>query len=310
MKNILFKGAVCCSMLAGCGVPGVGLKEMQLPDQRAPVILSGNVSQNTTPYDPVLACFGQQVKGRGLSIAVGDIRDYSGKSSDLEGLVITQGGSLMAYSALGKMSPGVRIHERFDTRIAEAELTYMTQRQLGDGQKHSVTDNATGTAEEVPWKPYYGGSIIQSDYYIVGGITEVNYNIRSGGAEFQLDQIGPKAREYVMNVAVDLRIVDTQSLDVIKTVSVQKQVVGYEVGFEIFRFFSDELYDLNAGAKNQEPIQLAVRVAIEDAVLQLVSAVSKTSPQSCIQKSLPNPAEAAVETKSPVKAVPPVTQTG
>jgi curli biogenesis system outer membrane secretion channel CsgG len=81
---------------------------------------------------------------------------------------------------------------------------------------------------------------------------------------------------------VDLRIVDTESLKVLKTVSVQKQVVGYEIGFDLFRFFGDTHYDLYGGAKSQEPIQFAVRLAIEDSVLQLVSSVAKKDPASCL----------------------------
>jgi curli production assembly/transport component CsgG/holdfast attachment protein HfaB len=282
-KAVTLVGAL--SLLAGCVGPGQGLTRVQLPDQHAPFLLSGAVSQNQTPYDPVFKCFGGQIAGQGLSIAVGDVRDYTGKSSDGEGFAITQGGALMAYSALGKMAPGVVIHERFDTRIADAELAYMTQRQLGDGRKHQLpATNAEDPApeEEVPWLPYFGGSILKSKYYIVGGITELNYNIRSGGGELQIDSVGPKAREYVMNVAVDLRIVDTESLKVLKTVSVQKQVVGYEIGFDLFRFFGDTHYDLYGGAKSQEPIQFAVRLAIEDSVLQLVSSVAKKDPASCL----------------------------
>ena len=290
IKLVTFIGTV--SLLAGCVVPGQGLTRVQLPDQHAPVLLSGAVSQNQTPYDPVLKCFGEQIAGKGLSIAVGDVRDYTGKTSDGEGFAITQGGALMAYSALGKMAPGVAIHERFDTRIADAELAYMTQRQLGDGRKHQLpATNGDNPApeEEVPWLPYFGGSILKSKHYIVGGITELNYNIRSGGAELQIDSVGPRAREYVMNVAVDLRIVDTQSLKVLKTVSVQKQVVGYEIGFDLFRFFGNTHYDLYGGAKSQEPLQFAVRLAIEDAVLQLVAAVAKKDPVSCLAAARSEP---------------------
>jgi curli biogenesis system outer membrane secretion channel CsgG len=222
-----------------------------------------------------------------MSIAVGDIRDYTGKNNQNEGFAITQGGSLMAYSALGKMKPGVVIHERFDTRIADAELAYMTNRQLGDGNTHKVDgpDGPDGVASEVPWKPYFGGTVLQSGYYIVGGITEVNYNIQSGGGHFLIGNVGPRSRTYVMNVAVDLRIVGTQSLKVFETVSVQKQIIGYEVGAGLFQFFGNNLFDIEAGMKNQEPLQLGVRMAIEDAILQLVASVSKKDLKPCMVSS-------------------------
>jgi curli biogenesis system outer membrane secretion channel CsgG len=268
-------------VLVACSSAESKLSKVNVEGQYFDILQSGPVSRNLTPYDDVFACFGGQMHPKSVSIAVGDIRDYTGKSSQAEGLAITQGGALMAYSALGKMEPGVQIHERFDTRIADAELEYSKSRQLGDGTVYSVPDAETGVETDVLWKPYFGGSVIQSDYYIVGGITELNYNIRSVGAELQVNQIGPKSREYVMNVAVDLRIVGSQSLKVYKTVSVQKQLVGREIGFGIFRFFETDLFDVNAGSKDQEPLQLGVRMAIEDAVLQLVSSISNEDPTDC-----------------------------
>lgn len=267
--------------VSGCDPEGV--TRVKQPGQFSSVISSSPVSRNVTPYDDVLACFGERLSHKPLSIAVGDVRDYTGRAQAESGFAITQGGALMAYSALGKMMPGVRIHERFDTRIADAELAYIKDRKLGDGQKYEVPDTETGEPVEVPWKPYYGGSVLQSEYYIVGGITELNYNIQSGGAEFQIDQVGPGARRYVANVAVDLRIVGSQSLRVYKTASVQKQVIGFETKFEVFRFFDNDLFDINIGEKSQEPLHLAVRVAIEEAVLQLVSSISHEDSSECRQ---------------------------
>src|SRR5690606_7389857 len=164
-----------------------------------------------------------------------------------------------------------------------AELVYMDRRQLGDGSYHSIDDpNNAGEKASVPWKPYFGGSIRQSDYFIVGGITELNYNIQSGGAEIAVNQVGPKARVYTMNIAVDLRIVGTQSLMVYDTVSIEKQVTGYEVGAGVFRFFGTNLFDINVGAKNQEPLQLGVRMAIEAGVMDLVGSIAGVDPRPCM----------------------------
>jgi curli production assembly/transport component CsgG/holdfast attachment protein HfaB len=87
-----------------------------------------------------------------------------------------------------------------------------------------------------------------------------------------------------MNVAVDLRIVGTQSLQVYDTVTVQKQITGKEVGADVYRFFGDELFDFNVGSKDQEPLQLAVRMAIEAATLDLISSVSKVPATDCLSK--------------------------
>ena len=275
---------VSMAVLAGCS--SIKIKQPEPQPAKEASVLSGSSSRNnTTPMEPAFACLAKAygvVKAPLVSITVGDVKDYTGKYSQAEGNAITQGGSLMLYSALGKMGSAVRLQERFDTRIAELELAYADRRQLGDGKLHAVEAGKP----TVPWVPYFGGSILRSDYYIVGGITEVNYNIQSRGAEFAVSSIGAKVRTFTMNVGVDLRIVDSRSLLVVKTISMQKQITGTEVGAGIFRFFGTELLDVNMGSKNQEPLQLGVRTTIEHGLLELLGAISGLSPQPCVDYAL------------------------
>lgn len=263
--------------LPGCA----SLHHATLGPGEAPTPIGPAVRDNRTPMDPALACLAGTLAARQrrpLVVAVGDVRDYTGKYAINEGAAITQGGALMVTSALGKLGKSVTLAERFDPTIAERELGYTDRRQLGDGTSHAI---GAGTAP-VPWLPYFGGSIAASDYYIVGGVTELNYDIRSGGLETRIGQVGPKARTYTESVAIDLRIVDTRSLVVVKTVSLTKQFTGYEVGFNIFRFFGSQLFDVNLGAKGQEPLQLGIRTALEEATLRLVAAVAAADPAPCL----------------------------
>ena len=266
---------------AGCA----DISHTFIGEGEAPVVFGPAVRNNVTPLESAYVCYGDKLQQSGvdLSIGVSDIRDYTGKASDLEGTVVTQGGPLMAYSALGKLGPAIKLHERFDTRVAELELAYMDRRQVGDGRNYQVN------GQQVTWMPYFGGTILQSDYFVVGGITEVNYNIQSGGLQGSADLIGPRARTFTMSVAIDLRLVDTQSLVVVATSSLQKQIVGYEVGFEIFKFFSDTLIDFNAGVKNQEPIQLGVRTTLELALLDLLGKATGVFYQDCVSDYFKDP---------------------
>lgn len=269
--------------LSGCATVNSGLDSQRVAPGEVPIALGSPVRSNRSPMEAALACFGDQLtanNGDNLVIAVGEVRDYTGKYSINEGNAITQGGSLMVYSALGKIGGPLRIAERFDPTIAERELGYTDRRQLGDGVVREVDGN------RVPWLPYYGGTIAQSDYYIVGGITEVNYNIRSNGAQLAINNIGPEARVYTQSVAIDLRIVDTRSLLVVKTISLTKQFSGYEIGADIFRFFGSDLFDLNIGAKGQEPLQLGIRTAIEEGVMRLVASVNDLDPEICMGQRL------------------------
>jgi curli production assembly/transport component CsgG/holdfast attachment protein HfaB len=214
---------------------------------------------------------------RPIRIAVGQIADYTGKSeSDNSGRKITQGAALMAMSALSKA--GVQLVERFDTSVAEMELKYANNKLIG-------SDAPAGGAD---YRQIIAGSIPGSDYYLVGGITELNFNIRSEGVNGDgggtatnglKGQIG--GNMYVMNVGLDLRLVDTKTLQVVDVISYQKQIIGRQVQAGVFDFLGHYFFDASIGQSALEPIQLAVRSVIERATLEMVSRLYHTSGGSC-----------------------------
>lgn len=276
--------AAMLGLLSACSTTsGARVKTQKLAKGEAPIVTGSLVRDNRTPHEGAIACYADHLRAaqggataRVPVISVGDVKDFTGKYSINEGNAVTQGGALMVYSALGKLGGTVRLAERFDPTIAERELGYMDRRQLGDGRPHDVD------GQRVPWVPYFGGTIAMTDYYIVGGITELNYNISSGGAEFAMDNIGAKARVFKQNVAVDLRIVNSRTLIVEKTVSLTKQFTGYEVGANVFRFFGVNLFDFNIGEKGQEPLQFGIRATLEEAALKLVGAATGVAPEPCL----------------------------
>ena len=199
-----------------------------------------SVVENTTRYSSALECLKPMIGGRGPSakrFAVGRVSDFTGKEDLVNGKRISQGAALMVISALAKT--GVPIVERFDTSIADMELKYADNKL--------ITDNPEGKAH----RQILSASLPGSDYHIVGGITEVNYNIRSGSLETSFRFIGAAARYFVMNVAVDLRVVNTKTLEVVNTQSLQKQIIGTELNGGYFRLFSDGLADVNAAERTQ-----------------------------------------------------------
>ena len=235
------------------------------------------VISNETPYSRALSCLAGYSGISAPRVAVGQIADYTGKvEADGSGRKITQGAALMAISALSKA--GVRLVERFDTGVAEMELKYSNNRLIGDEE----------VSADEPYRQILAGSIPGSDFYLVGGITELNYNIRSAG----LDGFGTgtatdsmkgnlAAKAYVMNVGLDLRLVDTQSLEVVKVISYQKQIVGREVRAGVFDIFGSYILDVGAAESALEPIQLAVRAVIERAVLEIVADMYQAGPGVC-----------------------------
>jgi curli production assembly/transport component CsgG/holdfast attachment protein HfaB len=232
------------------------------------------VISNETPYSAALRCMAAYTAQRPIRIAVGQIADYTGKSeSDNSGRKITQGAALMAMSALSKA--GVQLVERFDTSVAEMELKYANNRLIG-------TDAAGQGGPD--YRQIIAGSIPGSDYYLVGGITELNFNIRSVGASADGGETATNGIKgstggnmYVMNVGLDLRLVDTKTLQVVDVISYQKQIIGHQISAGVFDFLGANFFDASVGESALEPIQLAVRSVIERAVLEMTSRLYHTS---------------------------------
>ena len=258
-------------LLAGCvsTVPDSVTGRYASPIGGAPVI------SNETPYSRGLACIAAYNSGRlAPRVAVGQIADYTGKEeADGSGRKITQGAALMAISALSKA--GVRLVERFDTSVAELELKYANNRLIGND-----------TSQD--YRRILAGSIPGSDYYIVGGITELNFNIRSSGASIDGGGLSTTSTRgslsgnaYVMNVGLDLRLVDTRTLEVVDVISYQKQIVARQVQAGVFDVLGTTIITAGIGESALEPIQLAVRAVIERAVLEMVSRLYGAGPEAC-----------------------------
>ena len=270
LKKITAMGAA--AMLAACVTPTAGNDGLY-----ATPIGDAPVTANPTAYTPALMCLAEHSRGRPAPrIAVGRILDYTGTVNEDGGRRITQGASLMAISAFAKS--GARLVERFDTSVTELELRY--------ANSHLIGQDAPGAADI---RRITAGEIPGSDYYFVGGITELNYNIRSIGADATVghsdarDGIGNLGgRLYVMNIGLDFRLIDTRTLEVVHVVSYQKQIVGRELRAGLFSFFDDTLVDISAGERALEPVQLAVRAGVERAVLEVMSNIQRVDvSQSC-----------------------------
>src|SRR5471032_2863641 len=235
------------------------------------------VISNETPYSAALRCMGGFVRQRPVRIAVGQIADYTGKTeADGSGRKVTAGAALMAMSALNKA--GVHMVERFDTSVAEMELKYANNKLIADDRNPNNGD----------FRKILAGSIPGSDYYIVGGITELNFNIRSenasgdgGGTATGATKGTIGGSQYVMNVGIDLRLVNTNTLEDADVISYQKQIIGRQISAGVFDFLGVNFFDASVGQSALEPIQLAVRSVIERAVLEMTTRLYRTPNAAC-----------------------------
>ena len=185
-------------------------------------------------------------------IAIADIADKTGQYEE-DGLSrpLTQGVTEMLYSALYKTGKA-RLVERADLRIPLSEMKLVEQNAI-EGRTADIY------------------RIVPSDFVLLGALTELNYNIVSNGFGLNIYGFGASNRTAVVNVALDLRMMNSVSFDVPYAFSVQKQIVGVEVEANVFRFFGDTLVGVEAGANKNEPLQLGVRSVAEMAAYQIMT---------------------------------------
>ena len=214
------------------------------------------VTSNDTPYSQCLRKLAT-IPATSLPIfAVGEIADKTGQVNFGEqgGRPLSQGASEMVMSALYKTGKA-HLVERFDLRIPLAEVKLSEQNRLS----RSVTEFGEG------------GRLPGTDFIIVGALTELNYNIVTGGVGLRVMGVGGGARMAVLNVALDLRVINSKNFAVAYVSTLQKQIYGYEVEADVFRFFGDTLVDFQAGHVRNEPLQLGVRAISEMAVYQIMT---------------------------------------
>lgn len=240
-------GTAIAALSFGACSPSIDAKSQTNP------IVGPPVTNNSTPYT---ICLTELAKNPGLNrptFAVGNITDKTGKrayDAANDSTEVSQGTSEMVISAFYKTRQ-VNLAERLDPRIALSEQqlvqTNMIKRPIGEPD------------------------VAPAHFLVLGAVTELNYNIHSGGERLFVAGVGASRRAAVINVGLDLRLVDMKSLGTVYVTSLQKQIVGVEYETGIFRFFGDQFVEFDSGKVRNEPLQLGVRSVVELAVYQILT---------------------------------------
>ena len=118
-----------------------------------------------------------------------------------------------------------------------------------------------------PLKPMvFAGLILE------GGIVGYDSNVAVGGAGARYLGIGAQTEYRVDNVTVVMRLVSVSTGRVLMSVATQKTIASYRSGADIFKFFDmgTKLVETETGYSVNEPVNYAVRAAIEAGVVELI----------------------------------------
>jgi curli production assembly/transport component CsgG len=198
-------------------------------------------------------------------VAVYEYGDLTGQYRERDNVqtlsrAVTQGGAPMLIKALQDAGEG-----RWFTVLERSELdNLLRERQILTEMRRIYRNENDVNADVLP--PLLHASII-----IEGGIIGYDTNTLTGGIGARFLGIGGSQRYIQDTVTVSLRAVSTKTGEVLTTVTTRKAVASHALQGGAFRFIKlDELLEAETGITYNEPKQIAVESAIEEAVKSLI----------------------------------------
>lgn len=202
-----------------------------------------------------------ELDGPPITVAVYSYTDKTGQKKSADNLAlfssaVTQGSEAFLIKALKDARNWFKVVERIglDNLIKERQLI-RNQREVYEGK------------EAKPLKPMLVAGIM-----LEGGIVGYDTNIRTGGNGARFLGIGASEQYRVDEVVVSLRLISVNTGEILITTAVSKTIYSTQHNFGVFRYIDQDtkLVELENGASINEPTTYAVRVAIEQAVYEMI----------------------------------------
>ena len=202
-----------------------------------------------------------ELDGPPITIAVYGFQDKTGqmKPSDRLALfskAVTQGAEVFLIKSLQDSKNWFKVVERvgLDNLVKERQLI-RNQREVYEGK------------DAKPLKPMTVAGVM-----IEGGIIGYDSNIRSGGNGARFLGIGGSQQYRVDEVVISMRLISVNSGEVLITTAVSKTIFSTQHNVGVLRFVDagTKALELENGMALNEPTTYAVRVAIEQAVYDMI----------------------------------------
>jgi curli production assembly/transport component CsgG len=213
-----------------------------------------------TPRDSLMAKL-PALDGPPITVAVYGFRDLTGqmKPSDKLALfskAVTQGAEVFLIKSLQDSKGWFKVVERvgLDNLIKERQLI-RNQREVYEGK------------DAKPLKPMTVAGVM-----IEGGIIGYDSNIRSGGQGARFLGLGTSQQYRVDEVVISLRLISVNSGEVLLSTAVSKTIFSTSHNVGVLKFVDQgtQSLEMENGAALNEPTTYAVRIAIEQAVYEMI----------------------------------------
>ena len=225
---------------------------VNIPDPEPPVLVKNENTEFLTMPAPTTGKVVAAVYG--FSDKTGQ-RKPSDRMANIS-TAVTQGAEVWLIKALQEVGGGTWF--QVVERVGLDNLT--KERQIIRQARESVGD----TTQLRPM--LFAGVIVE------GGIIGYDSNVLTGGAGARYLGIGPSTQYRQDIVTVTMRMTSTQTGEVLLSTSVTKTIISSGTSMTVFKFFDmgTNSFEAEAGNTINEPVNYAVRVAIEQAVVEMI----------------------------------------
>lgn len=197
-------------------------------------------------------------------IAVYDFPDLTGQRKDKDNLAsfstaVTQGGTPLLIDALKNAGNGswftVVERNKIDDLAKERQIVRQTREEYLGKDANKLEPML------------FAGIVLQ------GGIIGYDSNIISGGVGARYLGIGADTQYRKDQVVVSLRAVSTNTGEILMNVQVSKTILSVGRDLSLFRFvdLGTKLVEAESGMTQNEANTIAVKTAIEQAVIELIN---------------------------------------
>lgn len=250
MKKILLTSILAFS-LAGCSTV------INRLESKEPEIVTPAANEFSTLPPP---------KNGPLVVAVYGFEDKTGQRKPSDRLAnistaVTQGAEVWVIKALQEVGAGkwFKVVERVGLENLSRE------RQIIRQTRESVND-------PTPVAPMMFAGVL-----IEGAVVGYDSNTLTGGAGARYLGVGPSTQYREDVVTITMRAISVQTGEVLVSVATTKTIVSTSTSLGVFKFIEagTENVEAEIGNSQNEPVNYAVRVSIEQAVVELIKEGSK-----------------------------------
>lgn len=241
------------AVITGCsGIP------KSVPLENPPSLQPSPIPERMSAVPPI--------DGKKITIAVYSFSDKTGQRKPADKIAnlssaVTQGAEVWVIKALQEVGneSWFEVVERvgMDNLIKERQLIRNTREVYEKEMPSGPT----------PLKPMlFAGLILE------GGVVGYDSNTAVGGTGARYLGIGVQTEYRVDTVTVVMRLVSVSTGRVLMSIATEKTIASYRSGADIFKFFDlgTKLVETEAGFSVNEPVNYAVRAAIEAGIIELV----------------------------------------